>query len=150
MTSPSSERNTWLLPSAVDDGGEAARAVEEEPRRVAERPAAAQGPGAAPARARVGPRHLEAEVAAGHLEVRRLLDEVPVEEVDPLDERAAHREDGAVDEAQEDLAVGDHGLGRVLGVARLHAERRHLLALELGEARGHEDLVQAGGRARGR
>ena len=88
---------------------------------MVERPAAAQRAGAAPARARVGAGHLEAEVAARHLQVRRLLDEVAVEEVDTLDERAPHREDGAVEEAHLDDAVGDRGLGRVLGVARLEA-----------------------------
>ena len=83
-------------------------------------------------------------MTAWHLEVRRLLHEVAVEEVDALDERVADRQDRAVDQVELDDAVGDRGLRGSTRVASLEGERLHLVALELGEARGHEHLVEAG------
>ena len=63
---------------------------------VVEGPAGSHQPFRIPARARIRPRHVQAEVPARHREVARLLHHVPVQEVHALHERVADGQDGPV------------------------------------------------------
>ncbi len=87
--------------------------------RVIPGPAGPQEALRALARARVGPGHLEAQVAARHLEVGRLANDMAVGEVDALNEGVAHREDGAVCNGRHHGSLGilaDRGIHGFDGV----------------------------------
>ncbi len=89
-----------------DHGRGLAAAVEEKPRFAVEGPTRAHRVVRALGRARVRTADLEAEVAARDLDVRGLLHDVAVQDVDALHERVADGKDGTVLDLELDLSDG--------------------------------------------